>query len=85
MGVSNQIVEAEYARLSSQELIQLYKDGGITEEARSVLIKELESRECEIPTEAEIRSHQEEKENYDCADKSSHKSPPIIECHKFAI
>lgn len=62
MTVTRETLKAKYAQLSTDDLMQLYRDGELTEEAAAILVNEIGSRGCEIPTELEVCSHKTEKE-----------------------
>ena len=52
---------SRYTQLSTDELIQLYKDGDLVEEAIPILIEEIKRRGSTIPSEIEVRQYKIEK------------------------
>ena len=61
MSSEKDAIKSRYTQLSTDELIQLYKDGDLVEEAIPILIEEIKRRGRAIPSEIEVRQYTIEK------------------------
>ena len=57
MSPEEDVIRSRYAQLPTDELIQLYKDGDLVEEAMPILVEEIKRRGCMIPSEDEVHQH----------------------------